>query len=136
MKLYKFPIKLKELMSIHNISQKELADYLHTSQPTVNRWLKGENEPSLQTLVNICLRLKTTPNYILGYEDNDDLQPFGIEFEIGNVTGENGEVENYDFPSAVVLVPVKNGKPGEMAVLGDLNKRIVLNRTIIKKDTL
>ena len=79
MKLYKFPIKLKELMTLHNVSQKQLADDLHTSQPTINRWLKGENEPNLQTLVNICFRLETTPNYILGYEDDDNKLPFAIE---------------------------------------------------------
>lgn len=101
MKLYKFPIKLKELMTLHNVSQKQLADDLHTSQPTINRWLKGENEPSLQMLVSICVRLETTPNYILGYEDDDGRLPFGIEMETENklpflmIPTKNGTYEAY-----------------------------------------
>ena len=80
--LYKFPAKLKELMQRENISQKDLAEKLSTTQPTINRWLKGQNQPSLETLITICVILKTTPNYILGFDDNDTKAPYAIELDL------------------------------------------------------
>ena len=101
MLLYLFPVKLKELLRDNNISQKQLADELNTSQPTVNRWIKGENEPSLKTLVKICEILNTTPNYILGYNDSGNYMPYGLKVE--EVLNE-GESPRYEKP---ILIPAR-----------------------------
>ena len=49
--------------------QSELALKLQTTQQTVSRWLKGINEPDLDTLLKICLYLNETPNSLLGYDE-------------------------------------------------------------------
>ncbi len=69
MKLLKFPENLREALADHEMTQKELADHLGTTQQTVSRWLKGINEPDLSLLLEICLYLGETPNALLGYDD-------------------------------------------------------------------
>lgn len=72
MKLLKFPENLRTALAVHEMTQKELAEQLSTTQQTVSRWLKGINEPDLATLLEICLYLDETPNAILGYDDITD----------------------------------------------------------------
>ena len=69
MKLLKFAENLQAALKANEMTQKELADLFGTTQATVNRWLKGVNEPDLTTLLEICLYLGETPNEILGYDD-------------------------------------------------------------------
>ena len=54
------------------MTQQNLADLIGTTQATINRWLKGINEPDLTTLLEICLYLDETPNELLGYDDISD----------------------------------------------------------------
>ncbi len=70
MQQLKFSHNLKTALSDNNKTQKELAEYLGTTQQTVSRWLTGINEPDLETLLKICIFLNETPNSILGFDDN------------------------------------------------------------------
>ncbi|MDE7265383.1 MAG: helix-turn-helix domain-containing protein, partial [Clostridia bacterium] len=49
-----FSHNLKTALAESKKTQKELADYLGTTQQTVSRWLMGINEPNLETLLKIC----------------------------------------------------------------------------------
>lgn len=69
MKLLKFSENLKSALTLNNKTQKDLADYIGTTQQTVSRWLGGINEPDLTTLLEICIFLNETPNSILGFDD-------------------------------------------------------------------
>lgn len=69
MKLTKFPENLRMALAAHDMTQKQLADHLGTTQQTVSRWLSGINEPDFSLLLEICLFLGETPNAILGYDD-------------------------------------------------------------------
>ena len=69
MKLLKFPENLRNALAEHEMTQSELADLVGTTQATVNRWIKGVNEPDLTTLLEICFYLDETPNALLGYDD-------------------------------------------------------------------
>ena len=69
MKLLKFSENLRQALAIHEITQQSLANQIGTTQQTVSRWIKGENEPDLTTLLEICLYLGETPNALLGYDD-------------------------------------------------------------------
>ncbi|MDE6551255.1 MAG: helix-turn-helix domain-containing protein [Clostridia bacterium] len=73
-KLLKFPENLQNLLAEHEMTQQELANLLGTTQATVNRWLKGINEPDLSMLLEICLYLDETPNALLGYDDITEKQ--------------------------------------------------------------
>lgn len=70
MKELKFPDKLKASLTENRKTQRELANYLGTTQQTVSRWLTGVNEPNLSTLLKICEFLNETPNSILGFDEN------------------------------------------------------------------
>lgn len=69
MELLKFAENLRMALAENEMTQKELADLLGTTQQTVSRWLKKVNEPDLTTLLEICLHLSISPNEILGYDD-------------------------------------------------------------------
>ena len=66
-RLLLFSVRLERLMRVKKITQKELAEYLGVSQPTVNRWLKGKFEPSFEKLFVLCAVLGTSPNHLFGY---------------------------------------------------------------------
>lgn len=72
MKLVKFSENLKSALTTNEMTQQNLADLIGTTQVTINRWLKGINEPDLTTLLEICLYLDETPNELLGYDDISD----------------------------------------------------------------
>ena len=72
MKLVKFSENLKSALTTNEMTQQNLADLIGTTQATINRWLKGINEPDLTTLLEICLYLDETPNELLGYDDISD----------------------------------------------------------------
>ena len=65
----KFSSELQELMKQCGITQTALAVKLRTTQATINRWVKGINQPDFEMLFEICKILDTTPNEILGWED-------------------------------------------------------------------
>jgi len=50
----KFSDKFKELRKSRNLSQQQLADYLHTSKSSVNMYERGEREPGLEMLEAIA----------------------------------------------------------------------------------
>lgn len=63
---------MRNALRDNKMTQQELANLVGTTQATVNRWLKGINEPDLATLLEICLYLGVSPNEILGYDDISD----------------------------------------------------------------
>ena len=65
-----FAQNLRISLKANGMTQQELADKLKTTQATVNRWLKGINEPNFTMLLEICDLLDETPNSILGYDEN------------------------------------------------------------------
>lgn len=65
----KFSENLKILLKGNNISQGKLAANLGTTQQTVSRWVNGECEPDIETILNICLCLDTDPNELLGFSE-------------------------------------------------------------------
>lgn len=69
MRILKFKDNLKLSMKENNVTQTQLAKYLKTTQQTVSRWLNGQNEPDLETLLLICICLHETPNSLLGFDE-------------------------------------------------------------------
>ena len=69
MEILKFAENLREALATSGMTQQELADQVGTTQATVNRWLKGVNEPNFATLLEICFLLGETPNSLLGFDE-------------------------------------------------------------------
>ena len=85
MKLLKFAENLRTALAEHEMTQKDLAEQLSTTQQTVSRWLKGINEPDLTTLLEICLYLDETPNAILGYDDISETDFLAYQQDTENI---------------------------------------------------
>lgn len=57
-----------------DLTQKELAKIMGVSQPTVSLWEKGEQDPTLQNVHELCKHLKTNPSYLMGYSSDSTMQ--------------------------------------------------------------
>lgn len=52
--------RLRYYMNLRNVSQNELAEYLHVSQPAVSTWCKGIKMPRMNKIDAICSYLSIT----------------------------------------------------------------------------
>ena len=59
---------LKEIMKIHDLSQKELADILGVNQTTVSQWLLGRKKPGYDSIMAIYKNFDVEPNFLFGID--------------------------------------------------------------------
>lgn len=64
-----FSERLKELRTGKNLSQKQLAEILQTTNSSVCDWECGRTEPSLSTVVRIADFFDVSCDYLLGRAD-------------------------------------------------------------------
>lgn len=69
-----FVERLTLLLNKHNMAQKKLAEYINVDESTISRYIKGISVPNCDILSKIAIALNTTPNYLLGFDDNNNLQ--------------------------------------------------------------
>jgi len=69
MNFSKFPENFRRCLNNNEMTEKQIAEFLGTTQATVSRWLLGVNQPDMDTLIQICLYLDETPDSILGFDD-------------------------------------------------------------------
>lgn len=62
--------RLLYLIKKQNITQKQLADRLNTTEATLSRYVSGDREPKADMLANIATALNTTSDYLLGIEQD------------------------------------------------------------------
>ncbi len=58
--------KIKEFRTQLNLTQKQLATLMNTTQQTIGRWESGTSEPSLSNLRDLAYKLGTTTSALLG----------------------------------------------------------------------
>ena len=61
--------RIKELREENNLTQKELAIKLNTTNSTVCDWEKGRSQPDLEMLTKIAALFEVKTDYLLGLED-------------------------------------------------------------------
>lgn len=61
--------RIRELREDHDLTQKEIADYLGTTQQVYSRYEKGENEMPIRHILALCSFYKVSADYILGLKD-------------------------------------------------------------------
>ena len=66
-----FGQRLLTLLQKQNMTQKQLADRVNTTEATLSRYISGAREPKADMLANIATALHTTSDYLLGIEQND-----------------------------------------------------------------
>lgn len=65
--------RFRELRSLCNMSQKDLATKLGINQTAVSQWERGVTSPSANILTELCKVLGTTSDYLLGITDEKDV---------------------------------------------------------------
>lgn len=64
--------RISYLLNKNGISQKELADRINVSESVVSRYISGEREPKANMVANLATALRTTSDYLLGIEEDDN----------------------------------------------------------------
>jgi len=67
---------IKNFRMYRGLSQRELGDRLNKSSAVICNWEKGTNSPDLDSVEKLCHVLECTPNELLGWEENEDVQNF------------------------------------------------------------
>lgn len=62
-------IRLKQLREIANLTQKELANKLETSQQNIAFWESGKRNPKYEMLKKLSMFFNVNPDYLLGKTD-------------------------------------------------------------------
>lgn len=72
--------KILKLLDEMEMSQKQLADLINTSESNLSRYISGERNISVDTLANIATALHTTTDFLLGISDKvDDFEYKDVE---------------------------------------------------------
>lgn len=66
-----FARRLKELRTEKNVSQYELANFLHVSQNAIYNWENKKREPNADMIKKIADYFGVTPAYIMGWEGSN-----------------------------------------------------------------
>ena len=61
--------RIKELRQEKNLTQKQFADMLNTTQSTVGKYEREELQPNIDAIIKICKTFDVTADYLLGLED-------------------------------------------------------------------
>lgn len=64
---------LKEARVNKGYTQEELAKLIGKSKNVISNWERGDNKPDADTLFDLCDILNVDANYLLGWEDNQNL---------------------------------------------------------------
>ena len=78
-----FGERLKQLRKKVGITQVNLAKQLNVAQATIAMWETGKNEPDFESIKNLSLFFKVTPNYFLGIpESTSDVKSNAIKIPV------------------------------------------------------
>lgn len=66
--------RMKMLIDNLGITQREFALMTGLTEATVSKYLSGERIPHAGTLINIANATKVSPNWLLGFGSDDDIE--------------------------------------------------------------
>lgn len=62
-------MRIKDLREDNDITQRELAEYLHIKQNTYSQYENGQRQIPIEVLIALAKFYKTSTDYILGLTD-------------------------------------------------------------------
>ena len=65
-------MRIRALREDNDLTQKELADYLHIKQNTYSQYENGQRQLPLECLIALAKLYKTSTDYILGLTDQKE----------------------------------------------------------------
>lgn len=63
-------MRIKDLREDNDLTQREVADYLHIRQNTYSQYETGHRQIPIEVLISLAKFYKTSTDYILGLTDN------------------------------------------------------------------
>lgn len=66
-----FVERVKELIKVNNLTQRDLANDIGVTESTMCKYLSGNRVPGGETLSNLATALKTTTDYLLGLDNEN-----------------------------------------------------------------
>lgn len=64
-----FEERLKKLLKKEGLTMEQLGQKIGLTGSAISMMIIGKRKPSYESLEALCKILKTTPNYLMGYED-------------------------------------------------------------------
>ena len=68
-------MRIKDLREDNDLTQREVAEYLHIKQNTYSQYENGQRQLPLDCLISLAKYYKTSTDYILGLTDKKE--PYG-----------------------------------------------------------
>lgn len=68
-------MRIRDLREDHDLTQKELAEYLHIRQNTYSQYENGQRQLPLEILITLAKYYKTSTDYILGLTEEQKPYP-------------------------------------------------------------
>lgn len=65
-------MRIKDLREDNDLTQREVAEYLHIRQNTYSQYETGHRQVSIEVLIALAKFYKTSTDYILGLTDNPE----------------------------------------------------------------
>ena len=65
-------MRIRDLREDHDLTQKEVAAYLHIKQNTYSQYENGQRQLPLECLISLAKLYKTSTDYILGLTDQKE----------------------------------------------------------------
>ena len=69
-------MRIKDLREDHDLTQKQIADYLHIKQNTYCQYETGRRQISIEILIALAKYYKVSTDYILGLTDVKKPYPY------------------------------------------------------------
>jgi transcriptional regulator with XRE-family HTH domain len=66
-----FGERVKQILKEQGVTQKKMAEVLRVQPSTLCEWLNGNNEPPMQTIVEIATFLGVSTDFLFGLKEYD-----------------------------------------------------------------
>jgi len=66
-----FAERLKELRTKKELTQRQIAKLLNVSQISYLRWEQGKTQPSIESILKLCVIFDESADFLLGRENYD-----------------------------------------------------------------
>jgi len=86
--------RIRIMRVIRGLSQKELAEKLGKSPNVITHWEKGRNKPDAETIERICEILTVSPNYLMGWDNKEQIVTIAAHHDGETFTEEEWEQIN------------------------------------------
>lgn len=94
--------QMKKVLKSKGISQTEASKMLGVEVGALNHWLIGRRQPNIDVIKKFCDVFETTPNFLMGFEDDITDQDRAILKAVKSVAGLQKQAEgNPDSPKQV-----------------------------------